>query len=101
MSTDGLYTAPAEATTATLVVCSGTVNGIALVDVSSTTVSVAAAAAAVPATVTGTTTELSVLGAADDGEADLTYRWQATGLPGGPRRPCPAPTGRMPRRRRR
>jgi hypothetical protein len=40
---------------------------------------VATAAAASPATVAGTTTNLSVLGADDNGEGDLTYTWSATG----------------------
>lgn len=40
---------------------------------------VATAANANPTTVTGTTTSLSVLGADDGGEANLTYTWAATG----------------------
>lgn len=40
---------------------------------------VATAAAADPTTVTGTTTNLTVLGADDGGEANLTYTWAATG----------------------
>jgi hypothetical protein len=42
---------------------------------------VATAAAASPATVTGATTNLSVLGADDGGEAALTYTWATTGTP--------------------
>ena len=42
---------------------------------------VATAAAATPATVTGTTTALSVLGADDAGESNLTYTWATTGTP--------------------
>ena len=41
----------------------------------------ATAAAATPATVTGTTTALSVLGADDAGESNLTYAWATTGTP--------------------
>ncbi|MCA9235996.1 MAG: carbohydrate binding domain-containing protein [Planctomycetales bacterium] len=40
---------------------------------------IATPAAASPALVTGTTTDLSVLGAATGGEASLTYTWSATG----------------------
>ena len=43
------------------------------------TPSVATPAAASPAVVTGTTTDLSVLGADDAGEETLTYAWSATG----------------------
>lgn len=40
---------------------------------------VASATSATPATVTGTTTAVAVLGADDAGEAALTYTWSATG----------------------
>ena len=40
-------------------------------------------ASAMPSPVTGTTTTLSVLGADDGGEANLTYTWAATTLPSG------------------
>ena len=40
-------------------------------------------ASATPSPVTGTTTTLSVLGADDGGEANLTYTWAATTLPSG------------------
>jgi O-glycosyl hydrolase len=43
------------------------------------TPTVVSAAAASPNVVTGTTTALSVLGADDGGEANLTYKWSATG----------------------
>jgi len=42
---------------------------------------VATAAAASPNPVTGTTTSLSVLGADDGGEANLTYTWATVGTP--------------------
>ena len=83
LSSGGIYTAPSTATTATLVATSAAVNGIARVNVSSATLAVATAAAAVPATVVGTTTNLSVLGADTNGEADLSYTWEATSIPGG------------------
>ena len=41
----------------------------------------AVAATATPNPVTGTTCNLSVLGADDAGEANLTYTWAATGTP--------------------
>src|SRR5258706_14104054 len=42
---------------------------------------IAIAAAASPSPVTSTTSNLSVLGADDDGEANLTYTWATTGTP--------------------
>jgi PKD repeat protein len=42
---------------------------------------VATAAKATPSPATGTTTALSVLGADDGGEANLTYTWATTGTP--------------------
>ncbi|OAI50291.1 hypothetical protein AYO44_05755 [Planctomycetaceae bacterium SCGC AG-212-F19] len=44
---------------------------------------VATAAAASPGTVAGSTTNLTVLGADDGGEANLTYTWAATSVPSG------------------
>jgi parallel beta-helix repeat protein len=44
---------------------------------------VATPASAAPGTVTGTTSNLSVLGADDGGEAALTYTWAATNVPSG------------------
>jgi PKD domain-containing protein len=44
---------------------------------------VASAAAASPGSVAATTTNLSVLGADDGGEANLTYTWTATSVPSG------------------
>ena len=49
------------------------------VTVSNTAPTVAAAAAATPASVTGTTTTLSVTGADDHGESNLSYAWSASG----------------------
>ncbi len=43
----------------------------------------ATAAAATPSPATGTTTSLSVLGADDGGEANLTYTWSITSKPAG------------------
>jgi len=49
--------------------------------VSNSPPTIATAAAASPNPVTGTTTNLSVLGADDAGEANLTYTWATTGTP--------------------
>ncbi len=46
--------------------------------------SVATAASASPASVPGTTTQLSVLGADDNGEVNLTYTWSLAGVPPAP-----------------
>ena len=43
--------------------------------------SIATSAAAAPNSISGTTTSLSVLGADDGGEANLTYTWATTGTP--------------------
>lgn len=45
---------------------------------------VATPASASPSPVTGTTTNLSVLGADDGGESNLTYTWSTTGTPPAP-----------------
>src|SRR4029079_2787341 len=49
------------------------------VNISGLSPTVATPASAAPNPVTGTTTALSVLGADDGGEANLTYTWSATG----------------------
>ena len=66
---------------------SGSVSGTAAVTVTNHAPTVATPAAATPSTVTGTTTALSVLGADDAGESNLTYTWAATSVPAG--RQCP------------
>jgi hypothetical protein len=45
---------------------------------------IATGATATPNPVTGTSTDLRVLGADDGGEANLTYSWSVTGTPPGP-----------------
>ena len=74
----GLYTAPAATGSASITATSGLVVGSAAVTVSSAPPT---AAAATPSPVTGTTTALSVLGADDGGESNLTYTWATTGTP--------------------
>jgi hypothetical protein len=61
----------------------GSTDWVLILDPSSTSAppTVATAASASPSTVTGNTTNLSVLGADDGGEASLTYTWAATGTP--------------------
>ncbi len=61
-------------------------SNIATISISVTNAppTVATAAAATPSPVTGTTTALSVLGADNGGEANLTYSWATTGTPPAP-----------------
>jgi hypothetical protein len=84
VSTSGLYTA--AATTGgpfTVSAQSGSVTGTASVSVvvANGAPTIATAAAANPSPVTGSTTLLSVLGADDSGEANLSYTWATTGSP--------------------
>jgi hypothetical protein len=69
-------TLPAYSVT-TIRIASGTTPGNAAPTVTTP-------ASAAPAPVTGTTTNLSVLGADDGGEAGLTYTWTTTGTPPAP-----------------
>jgi Bacterial Ig domain len=64
----------------TVTATSGARSGTAQVTVTAGNApSVATPAAAAPSTVTGSTANLSVLGADDGGEATLTYNWSASG----------------------
>src|SRR5205823_1444781 len=67
----------------TVTASSGGINGTASVTVTAVNSppTVATPAAASPNPVTGITTNLSVLGADDGGEANLTYTWATTGNP--------------------
>lgn len=84
ISSSGLFTA---STTAggpyTVGAQSGAISGTASVSVivNNGAPTIATAAAANPKPVTGTTAVLSVLGADDNGEANLTYSWATTGTP--------------------
>jgi hypothetical protein len=84
ISSSGLFTA---GTTAggpyTVTAQSGGVSGIASVTIATVNQAptIATPASASPNPVTGTTTTLSVLGADDAGEANLTYTWATTGTP--------------------
>ena len=77
--TSGLYTSGPTTGTAIVRATDGTLSGTAGITVSSTPPTIAAAAAATPNPVTGRVAALSVLGADDGGEANLTYTWSATG----------------------
>jgi len=83
VSVSGLYTAPGSgfSGTATVTARSGSVSGSASVTVTDTPPTVATPASASPNPVTGTTTRLSVLGASDGGESNLTYTWATTVTP--------------------
>jgi PKD repeat protein len=79
----GLYRSPGAAGTATVQAASGSINGTAVVTITDSPPTVATPAAAAPSTVNGMTTALSVLGASDVGESNLTYTWAATSEPTG------------------
>ena len=79
----GLYlaTATAGSGTVTATNANGTHSGSTNVNVVNTAPAVATAAAASASPVVTTTTNLSVLGADDGGEANLTYTWTLSGTP--------------------
>ncbi len=84
ISSTGNYTAPYASVTATVTATSGNaISSPATINVTDAAPTVATAAAASPSPVTGTTTNLTVLGADTDGggEANLTYVWTTTGTP--------------------
>ncbi|MCC6125341.1 MAG: cadherin domain-containing protein, partial [Pirellulales bacterium] len=93
ITADGLYTAPAFDTTDTIKATSGAIFGAASATVTNDAPTVATAAVANPSPVTGITTALSVLGADDGGEANLTYTWTAVLLPSGAPQPVFAENG--------
>ena len=81
IDSSGLYTAPYGTGTATIQASSGGVNGTASITVNNAAPTIATHAAATPSPVTGLTTVLSVLGADDGGETNLTYTWAVTASP--------------------
>ena len=99
ISAAGLLTASDSSLTGTvtagyLLAGGGTISGTSAVTVTDHVPTVAIPAAATPATVTGTTTSLSGLGAdIDTGEGSLIYSWAATTLPGGAAAPTFSPNG--------
>jgi hypothetical protein len=83
-SSSGLFTANSTTGTFTVTATGGGKSGNASVRVNAApTVQTAASASPNPVT-TGTTTNLSVLGADDAGEANLNYTWSTTGSPPAP-----------------
>ena len=78
ISGSGLFTAPDVSASATVTATSGAVQGTASVTVTNQPPTVATPAAASPSTVTGTNAALSVMGADDAGESNLTYTWTST-----------------------
>jgi uncharacterized lipoprotein NlpE involved in copper resistance len=93
VSSSGLYTAPASAGSATVTASSGGISAHASVTVSSPGPGVATPASASPSAVTGTTSNLSVLGSDPAGESSLTYTWAATSVPSGASAPTYSTNG--------
>ena len=83
VSASGLFSSPTAAGPAVISATSGSVKGTSAVTVLVQGPSISTAAAATPSPVTGTTTNLSVLGNDEHGQSNLTYSWKATGLPSG------------------
>ena len=81
ISSSGLYTASAASGSATVRATSGGLSGTAGITVTNASPTIATIASASPNPVTGTTTTLSVLGADDGGQGNLTYTWATTGTP--------------------
>jgi autotransporter-associated beta strand protein len=79
----GLFTAAGSgaAGPVTIAAISGSISGSATITVSNAAPTVATGAAASPAPVTGSSTLLSVRGADDGGESNLTYTWSTVGTP--------------------
>jgi hypothetical protein len=77
---DGLFTAGTASGTYTVNAAAGSVNGTTNVIVNNAP-TIAIEASADPNPVIATTTALSVLGADDNGESNLTYTWIAAGTP--------------------
>jgi len=82
VNSSGLYTSPTASGSASVQAASGSVHGSASVTIDNATPTVAQAAAANPNPVTTTSTALSVLGADDGGEGNLSYTWADTGPSG-------------------
>jgi hypothetical protein len=87
LSNSGMYTAPASSGAATVKASAGGLSSSASVTVSTSAPSVVTPASATPSPVTGTTTNLSVLGTDAAGAANLTYTWTVTSAPAGAAQP--------------
>ncbi len=80
ITTGGMLTAPQTSAAGTVTATSGAISGTSSVTVTNHAPTVATAADADPNPATGTTTDLSVLGAdVDTGESSLTYTWTVVG----------------------
>jgi titin len=84
ISSTGLYNALTAPGTDTVNATSGAVIGTASTTVKSNGPTVVTAASASPNPVTGTSTNLSVLGADSGGAASLIYQWSVVGTPPAP-----------------
>ena len=78
---NGLYTAPATAGSATVQAAAGSFTGTTAVTVTTQTAPTVATAAFASTSPPGAATALSVLGSSSAGEANLTYTWSLTGTP--------------------
>ena len=79
----GVYTAPASTGSATVTASSGGISASASANIVGTGPTIAAAASSSDTPVTGTTTDLSVLGADLVGESSLIYTWSILSKPSG------------------
>jgi len=86
INSSGLYTAGGTTGNASVQATSGSITGSTTLKVTppNQAPTVATAASATPNPVTNNTTALSVLGADDNGEANLTYTWSLLGSPPAP-----------------
>jgi hypothetical protein len=83
ITSSGVYTAPPITATTTIRATAGTVSGTATVTDINKAPTIVASAVASSNIVTGASVQLSMLGADDAGEGNLTYTWAATTLPNG------------------
>jgi hypothetical protein len=89
LNSTGLYAAPSSGSGSAIVTAaSGTVHANASVNVAASPPTVVTPASANPGTVSGTTTNLSVMGTDASGASSLVYTWSVTGAPAG----APTPT---------
>ena len=84
---NGLFTAPDASGAVTVTATNGSLANTTVVTVVNTAPTVATPASATPSQVAGNATALSVLGADDGGEANLTYTWTITSAPSGATKP--------------
>jgi polygalacturonase len=87
VNSSGVYTAPSSTGTATVQAISAAISATASVNITNAAPTVATAAGGIPNPVTNKTTALSVLGADDAGESNLTYTWSTVSKPTGAANP--------------